>query len=217
VLLLLIRHGTTALTATRLVGRTPGVSLDDNGRVQALDLVQRLENVPIAALYSSPLERTRETAEPLAAARNLPVRVEDRLVEVDFGEWQGQEYRALQKTDLWKRVQSRPGDARFPAGEAVREAQARVVAAVEGLLHDHPSETVAAFSHSDLIKLAVAHYTGVHIDLFQRLSISPASVTALWLGGGMPRLVNLNDTGGLAHLRPARRARRRVSTATRHN
>lgn len=205
--LLLIRHGTTALTATRLVGRSPGVSLDDNGRRQAEGLVGRLEGIPISAIYSSPLERTRETAEPLAAARGLEVGIEDGLVEVDFGEWQGQEYRSLQKTDLWKRVQSRPGDARFPGGEAVREAQARVVAVVEKLFYAHPTGTVAAFSHSDMIRLAIAHFTGVHIDLFQRLNISPASVSALQVGDGMPRLLHLNDTGGLQDLRPVPRRR----------
>jgi probable phosphoglycerate mutase len=202
VLLLLIRHGLTDLTATRLVGRTPGVPLNDVGRRQAESVAERLAGLPIEAVYSSPMERARETAAPLAAARGLEVEVDQRLNEMDYGEWAGQPYRELSRTDLWKRVQARPLDARFPGGEAVREAQARMVAAIEAMFQRHPAATVAAFSHADPIKLAVAHLVGLHGDLMQRLVIDLGSVTALRVGDGPPALVRLNDAGGLDRLVP---------------
>lgn len=211
-LLLLVRHGLTDLTATRLVGRTPAISLNDAGREQAATLVSRLRALPLEAIYSSPMERALETAAPLAAARELPVRTEPGLDEVDYGEWTGRPYRELSRTELWKRVQQRPADARFPGGEAVREAQARVVGAIEGIFHRHPEGVVAAFSHADPIKLAVAHLIGLHADLFQRLGLDPASVTALRLGSGPPGLLRLNDAGGLERLvPPPRRGARRQS------
>jgi broad specificity phosphatase PhoE len=108
---------------------------------------------------------------------------------------------------LWKRVQVRPADARFPGGEAMREAQARIVQSLEAIVNRHPRECVAAFSHSDMIKFAVAHLAGIHLDLFQRLVVSPASVTAMLVGGSAPALVRLNDVGGLQDLVPPRRRR----------
>ena len=129
------------------------------------------------------------------------------LSEVDYGAWTGQEFKQLRKTDLWKRVQLRPADARFPEGEAVREAQARIVQSLETMVNRHPQDCVAAFSHSDMIKFAVAHLVGIHLDLFQRLVISPVSVTAIVLGGSAPALVRLNDLGGLQDLVPPRRRR----------
>jgi probable phosphoglycerate mutase len=207
VLLLLIRHAMTDLTNKQLVGRTTGVHLSQAGRDQALGLVDRLKGVAIAAIYSSPLDRALETAAPLAADRGLPVRQDGGLSEVDYGEWSGQELKLLRKTDLWKRVQTRPADARFPEGEAVREAQARIVGSLEVIANLHPRECVAVFSHSDMIKFAVAHLVGIHLDLFQRLLISPVSVTAILLGGPAPALLHLNDTDGLQDLAPRRRRR----------
>jgi probable phosphoglycerate mutase len=200
----------TDLTNRQLVGRTPGVHLSQLGRDQALALVERLRGVAIADIYSSPLDRALETAAPLAADRGLAVHQDAGLSEVDYGEWSGQELRHLRKTDLWKRVQTRPADARFPEGEAVREAQARIVGSLESIANSHPKECVAVFSHSDMIKFAVAHLVGIHLDLFQRLVIGPVSVTAIVLGGHAPALVHLNDTGGLQDLAPPRRRRRVV-------
>ncbi|MHB8509789.1 MAG: MSMEG_4193 family putative phosphomutase [Candidatus Dormibacteria bacterium] len=217
-LLLLIRHGMTDLTRTQLVGRTPGVPLNEEGRGQARRLVERLLGVSLDAIFSSPLQRTMETAAPLAAARSLTVVEEPGLVEFDYGDWQGRPYKELQKTDLWKRVQQRPADARFPNGEAVREAQARAIAAVERIFYLHPSGTVAAFSHSDMIKVAIAHLAGTHLDLFQRIAVAPVSVSAVGLGGPVPQLLRLNDTGPLSDLQGARpRPRRKGSDTSRHN
>src|ERR1700682_1172966 len=197
----------TDLTQKQLVGRTPGVHLSQRGTEQAERLVARLDGVPLAAIYSSPLDRSLETAAPLAAARRLEIVQDIGLSEVDYGAWAGQEFKQLRKTDLWKRVQVRPADARFPEGEAVREAQARIVGSLETIVNRHPQDCVAAFSHSDMIKFAVAHLAGIHLDLFQRLVVSPASVTAVVVGGAAPALVRLNDIGGLQDLVPPRRPR----------
>ncbi|HEY8739159.1 MAG TPA: MSMEG_4193 family putative phosphomutase [Candidatus Dormibacteraeota bacterium] len=201
-LLLLVRHGLTDPTTTRLIGRLPGVSLNARGQGQATSAADRVATLPVAAIYSSPMERTVQTATPLADRLGLPIREMPGLVEVDYGEWAGQEFKVLRKTALWKVVQQQPSSARFPGGESVREAQARIVAAIEELQGRHPSEVVAAYSHSDMIKLAVAHYVGIHLDLYQRIVVSAGSVTALHLGGGPPGLLRLNDVGSLDDLRP---------------
>ena len=205
-LLLLVRHGLTDLTDTRLIGRIPGISLNDKGLSQAAAAAELVAPLPVTAILSSPLERTQETAAALADLKGLPMEMVDGLLEVDYGEWAGQDFKVLRKTDLWKVVQQHPSGARFPGGESVREAQARIVASIEAILGQHPRGVVAAFSHSDMIKLAVAHFTGVHLDLYQRLVVSAGSVTALHLGSGPPALVKLNEVGNLDDLRlPPRR------------
>jgi probable phosphoglycerate mutase len=195
----------TDLTSTQLVGRTPGVPLNQAGLEQAGAVVARLAALDVAAVYSSPMQRAMETAAPLAQARGLTVVEEPGLIEVEYGEWTAQPYKSLRRTDLWKRVQDRPADARFPGGEAIREVQARAVAAVERLAQAHPDQTVAAFSHGDVIKAAVAHLVGLHLDLFQRIGVTPGSITAVLLGQGQPRLLRLNETGDLSDLRPPKR------------
>jgi len=203
VLLLLVRHGLTDLTPTRLIGRLPGIDLNQPGRQQAAEAAALLEPVPVAAIYSSPMARTMQTAAALAATSGLEVTEMLGLNEVDYGEWAGQEYKVLQKTDLWKLVQQHPSRARFPGGESVPEAQARVVAAIEELVARHPRDTVAAYSHSDMIKLAVAHYVGMALDMYQRTNVGPGSITALHIGGGGATLVRLGATASLDDLKPA--------------
>lgn len=209
VLLLLVRHGLTDLTATRLIGRLPGIDLNARGVEQATEAAAMLSPLPVMAIYSSPLERTMQTAAPLAAAKGLAVTPLPGLLEVDYGEWAGQEYKVLQKTDTWKEVQQQPSRARFPAGEAVREAQARVVATIEELVVRHPLDTIAAFSHADMIKLAVAHYIGMPLDTYQRTTVGPGSVTAIHLGKGSAVLVRLGATASLDDLKPAPPRRRK--------
>lgn len=206
-ILLLVRHGVTDLTDTRLIGRLPGISLNEKGRLQASAAADLMAPLPLTAIFSSPMERTRQTASALAELKGLPTELVDGLLEVDYGDWAGQEFKVLRKTDLWKVVQQHPSGARFPGGESVREAQARIVAAIEAILGRHPGGVVAAFSHSDMIKLAVAHFTGVHLDLYQRLVVSAGSVTALQLGSGPPSLVKLNEVGSLDDLKPPPRRR----------
>lgn len=210
-LLLLIRHGATDETGKRLVGRTPGIHLNGRGLAQAEGLAERLAGVPVAAIYSSPLERAQETAAPLCRARGIQVSIDPMLTEMDYGTWTGRSFRQLRLTALWKRIQQRPGDARFPGGEAIRDGQARILQSIELIAGHHPRQVVAVFSHGDVIRTAVAHLLGLHIDLYQRLQVSPASVTAIVVGSGPPALLRFNDTGSLADLvphrpRPTRRA-----------
>jgi probable phosphoglycerate mutase len=207
-LLLLVRHGLTDATGKHLSGRTRGIHLSETGRAQADGLVQRMAGVPVTAFYSSPLERCVETARPAAGARRLDVRIEPRLIEVDYGRWTGRSMAQLVRTTLWKQVQASPSAIRFPEGETLREVQLRTVDALDEIAARHPRGVVAAVAHADVIRLAVAHYTGVHLDLFQRLIVSPVSVSAILLGDRIPRVLRLNDTGSLDDLVPRGRGRR---------
>lgn len=196
--LLLIRHAENEYTRTgKLAGRMPGVHLNETGRKQALALAERLKAAPIRAVYASPLERARETAQPLAEAKKLGVEICAGLSEIDFGGWAGRSLKVLARTNLWRQVQQQPSRMIFPEGESFWAAQGRAVQAVEQLARDHPKELIAAVTHADVIKLVIAHYLGQPLDLFQRLVISPASITLLHLGQGQPALVKLNDTGAL--------------------
>jgi probable phosphomutase (TIGR03848 family) len=200
--LVLVRHGVTEETGPILSGRRPGIDLSDKGREQAEAAGQRLADLPVAAVYSSPLERCRQTADAVAAPHGLPVTDVPGLFEADYGEWSGRKIEELRGTDLWKLVQVTPSAVRFPGGESVREMQSRMIGAVEDIVAAHPGQIIVAASHADPIKAVVAHYTGVHLDLFQRLFVSPASCTVLRFGPLGAALVKLNDTGSLNDLRP---------------
>jgi probable phosphomutase (TIGR03848 family) len=207
-LLLLLRHAVTEHTGARLSGWLPGLHLSEAGREQAGALAGRLAPVPLDALYASPLERCQETAAAVAEPRGLKIESLDDLGEVRYGDWTGRTLKELAKEPLWKVVQATPSAARFPEGESLYAMQARAVQAVERLREAHPKQTVAVCSHADVIKAVVCHYLGMHLDLFQRVVVSPASVTAIAFGPA-PYLVRLNDTGGNADLAPPKRARRR--------
>jgi probable phosphomutase (TIGR03848 family) len=207
-LLLLLRHAVTEHTGARLSGWLPGLHLSQAGREQAVALAGRLAPVPLDALYASPLERCQETAAEVAEARGMKVETLEDLGEVRYGDWTGRTLKELGREPLWKVVQATPSAARFPEGESLFEMQARAVLAVERLREAHPKQTVAVCSHADVIKAVVCHYLGLHLDLFQRVVVSPASVTAIAFGPA-PYLVRLNDVGGNADLAPPRRARRR--------
>jgi probable phosphoglycerate mutase len=201
-LLLLIRHGANDWVHGRLAGRIPGVRLNDDGRRQATSLATRLAPLPIDAIYASPLDRTVETAQAIAGPRGMTLRLVEGLQEVDYGEWQGAELKELYKHELWPGVQHYPSGTRFPGGETLGEAQVRMVAALDSLRSRHPKGIIAVVSHADIIKLAVAYYIGMHLDLFQRLEISTCSVTALAFTKMGPRMLAYNDTGSLEHLKP---------------
>ena len=195
--LLLIRHAANDWVGERLAGWTPDVHLNEEGQAQAVALARRLADVPLSAIYSSPLERTLETAQPLAQAQGLSVQVRDGLGETGYGDWTGRALKELKDEKLWPVVQVYPGGVRFPGGESMREVQARVVAELDAIRDSHPDQTVAVVSHSDPIKMAVAHYAGLALDLFQRLTISPASVTAFAFAHFGLRLLCLNHTDPL--------------------
>jgi probable phosphoglycerate mutase len=194
IVMLLIRHAVNDWVGERLAGWTPGVNLNDKGRAQASVLAQRLAEVPLAAIYCSPLERTLETAQPLAELNNLTVQVRENLGETRYGDWTGRDLKDLREEKLWPVIQVYPGGARFPGGESLREVQARMVIELDAIRDAHADQVVAVVSHSDPIKLAVAHYAGLPLDLFQRLTISPASITAFAFSRFGPRLLCLNHT-----------------------
>jgi probable phosphoglycerate mutase len=191
--LLLIRHGENDWVGTnRLAGRTPGVHLNDNGRQQADQLSLRLAGQPVSAIYSSPLDRCLETAQPVAAALGLAVIAEAGVQEVDYGGWQGGDLKELSKSQDWYLVQHYPSSFRFPDGETLREVQARSVQAVERIRCTHPNQLVAVFSHGDVIRTTLAHYMGTPLDLFQRIAIDTASISALVFHGDRPMVLFTN-------------------------
>jgi probable phosphomutase (TIGR03848 family) len=204
-LLLLIRHAVTGVTGKRLSGATPGIHLSEQGRSQAASLSERLASLRLSGVYASPLERCTETAEAIAAPRGFEVQSLPDLVEVGYGTWTGRPLAQLARTALWKRIQQSPSSVRFPGGETLTEVQQRCVAALDGLAVRHPRGLVAVVSHADVIRLAVAHYAGVHLDLFQRIIVSPASITVIGLGDRIPRIIRMNDTGSLDDLTGRRR------------
>lgn len=199
-LLLLVRHALTSITGKRLTGRLPGYGLSEDGRRQAEALAERLSPLPIRAVYASPLERCRETAAAIAAGHRLKVRTSDLFLEVDYGDWQGKTFKSLYKTKAWAELRASPADFRFPGGETIREAQTRGMKATEDLRRNHRRDAVVVCSHADLIRLVVAGYLGLGLDLYTRTSIGPASVTALWFGERGPSLLRLGDTGSFDDL-----------------
>jgi probable phosphomutase (TIGR03848 family) len=200
--LVLVRHAVTAHTGPLLSGRMPGVDLSEKGVGQAEAAAQRLAKLPIAAVYASPIERTTQTAQRIAGHHNLDVIPLEGVIEAEYGDWTGGKIVELAKTDEWKVVQVAPSRARFPNGESIREMQARTVAALDDVVARHPNETVVVVSHADPIKPAIAHYTGMHLDLFQRVHVSPASATVFDFHTYGVMLVKCNDTGGLDDLIP---------------
>jgi probable phosphomutase (TIGR03848 family) len=201
-LVLFVRHGHTPTTGKVLPGRAGGLHLSDDGRAQAQQVAERLSVLPgIEAVYASPLERTRETATPIAAARGLKVRTERGLLEADIGEWTGWELKAARKSPQWKVVQRHPSGFRFPGGESFLEIQSRLVATVDRLRAAHPGGAVVAVSHADPIKAALAHALGTHLDFFQRFAVSPCSVSAVAYGDGGPMVLSVNSVGDLRALR----------------
>lgn len=202
--LLLVRHGHTDAAGKRLTGRAPGVHLNELGRRQAERLVERLDGVRIDTIVSSPLERCRETAAPLAKARGRAVDVGRAWIEVGYGEWTGRSISQLRRTKLWRRVMFAPSNVRFPGGESLLEVQVRAVDATFDIAARHARGTVVVVSHADVIRLLVAHLAGMHADHLQRLSIDTASITAVSISDGFPRLLTVNDTGDLAVLRSGR-------------
>ena len=199
---LLIRHATNDMVGKSLAGWTPKVHLNEAGRTQASDLAKRLASVPIAAIYSSPLERAVETAEPLAEQLKLELQINQGIGEIDFGEWTGKTIKELADTPTWGHIQRFPSGTRIPGGETLREMQYRVVSELESLRERHAKEIVAIFAHADVIKAMVAHYLGVHLDLFQRIIISPASVSIISISEHGPHVLRVNDTGELPELKP---------------
>ena len=215
---ILLRHGrTTANAGGVLAGWTPGVHLDETGRAQVAAVAERLAKVPLAAIVTSPLERCRQTAEAVAAGRDVPVRDDERLGEARYGDWTGRTIKELIKDPLWKVVQQHPSAAVFPGpeGEGLAQTQARAVSAVrEWNAKLGPGAVWLACSHGDVIKAILADALGLHLDQFQRIVVDPASVSVVTYTETRPFVVRVNDTGGDVSglIPPPKRRRRKASS-----
>jgi probable phosphomutase (TIGR03848 family) len=201
VTVILLRHGrSVSNTAHTLAGRSEGVELDAKGVSQAAALVERLAGLPITALVRSPLLRCRLTLEPLAAALGLEPLIDERLSEVDYGQWTGRNLGVLVKEPLWTVVQQQPSAAVFPDGEGLAQVQARAVAAVRDhdrrLAEEHGADVLwVACTHGDVIKSVVADALGAHLDSFQRITADPASMSVIRYTPARPFVVHVNHTG----------------------
>jgi probable phosphomutase (TIGR03848 family) len=191
----LVRHGTTPTTGKVLPGRARGLHLADSGRSEAERAGEQFRGMAVAAVYTSPLERARETAAPIAAVLGTRAVVDRGLLECDFGDWTGAELSKLRKLPEWKTVQRHPSGFRFPNGESFSELQTRISEAVLALCARHPGEAIVAVSHADCIKAAAALALGVPLDLFQRIVIGPCSQTVIAYGGEGPAVLTMNSYG----------------------
>jgi probable phosphoglycerate mutase len=208
-LVVLVRHGTTGTTGHKLPGRAPGLDLSDDGRQQAKAAAARVAGLrgsdkgdkadkgPVPVLYASPLERAQQTAEPIAAALGCEIHTDEGLVDLDTGEWTGMELKDARKRKEWATIQRHPSEFRFPAGESFLEMQARMVGTVDRLRAEHPGQLIVVVSHADPIRAFVTHAMGAHLDMFQRLMVSPCSVSAIAFTdeGPMVLAVNATDDG----------------------
>ena len=193
---LMVRHGQTPTTGKVLPGRAKGLSLGDVGIGQAERAGERIAALNKAsAIYASPMERTQETAAPIAKACKLRIRTRAGLNECDFGKWTGKKLSDLRKLPEWQTVQKYPSGFRFPGGESFAEMQARITGTIVDLVAEHPGETIVCVSHADTIKAAVADAAGTPLDLFQRIVISPCSVSAVMYTPTGPIVLAINSTG----------------------
>ncbi len=194
-LVLLVRHGRTSTTGSVLPGRAPGLHLSPEGIEQANAVAGRIAPLQPAAVYASPMERTQETAEPIARAAGRRVRSAEGLIECDFGDWTNKKLSLLRRRKDWARVQGSPSTFRFPGGESFAEMSQRIWDQLLGLVGAHDGETIVAVSHADPIKAATAMAIGCHLDDFQRIVVSPCSVTALLFGSAAPIVLCVNSVG----------------------
>lgn len=193
---LFVRHGQTPTTGKKLPGRAPGLHLAEAGVAQAVRAGERIAAAGnVASIYASPMERTQETAAPIAKACKLRVRTHKGLIEADFGQWTGKNLSALRKLPEWTTVQRYPSGFRFPGGESFPEMQTRMTGAVGELVSKHPGETIVAVSHADTIKAAIADAAGTPLDLFQRIVVSPCSISAVMYTPSGPIVLAINSTG----------------------
>jgi broad specificity phosphatase PhoE len=228
-LVVLVRHGVTGTTGRELPGRAPGLHLSDDGRRQAEAAAARVvaltargngsggaksggdgkagksdkAGAPSAVVYASPLERTQETAAPIAAALGVEVVPDDGLLELDMGEWTGLPLATARKRKEWSTIQRYPSSFRFPGGESFVDMQARMASTVDRLRAEHPGQMVVAVSHADPIRALVAHAMGTHLDLFQRIVVSPCSLTGIAYGSEGPVVLMVNATDDSRALVPS--------------
>jgi broad specificity phosphatase PhoE len=198
---LLVRHGENDTVGKRIAGRLQGISLNALGRQQARELVERLRSCEITAILSSPMERTVETAAPLAKERGMPVVVREGLNEVDYGEWSGLSFDELRASPGWREFNAFRSGIRIPGGELISEVQTRMIGELEQLGRAYPDSTLAVFSHGDPIKTALAHAMGFPLDLITRMTISTASVSIVDVSRYGPVVQGVNLSGPIDRFR----------------
>ena len=201
-LIIFVRHGKTPTTGTKLPGRTPNLHLSDEGKSQAAMIAQENKKssnsflgTKVSAVYASPMERTQETAKPIAKTLNLRLRTLQGLNECDFGDWTGRRLRDLSKLKSWSIIQKQPSSFRFPNGESFTEMQNRMLKTVDKILERHPGETVVCVSHADPIKAILASAVGTPLDLFQRILVGPCSASVVLYTKERPLVLTLNSNG----------------------
>ena len=201
-LIIFVRHGKTPTTGTKLPGRAPNLHLSDEGKSQAEMIAKEIEKSSssflgkgVSAIYASPMERTQETARPIAKALNLRVRTLKGLNECDFGDWTGRRLRDLSKLKSWSTVQKKPSSFRFPNGESFTEMQNRMLRTVDKIRERHPGETIVCVSHADPIKAILASAVGTPLDLFQRIMVGPCSASVVLYTKERPLVLTLNSNG----------------------
>ncbi len=204
--ILLIRHAVNDFVKTgKLAGWTPEVHLNEEGQAQAEALGKRLADAPINHIYASPLERTMETAAAIQHHHpHLTIEKNTEIAEVRYGDWEGASIASLRGRKMWDVVQEYPSRASFPNGETMRGVQIRAVDGVERIVQKHPAQMVVIVSHADLIKMVLAHYLGMHLDNFQRIIVSPASINTLMLGHSRPYIATMNDVAHVLEIEKAR-------------
>ena len=201
-LIIFVRHGRTPTTGTKLPGRAPNLHLSDEGKSQAEMIAKEIKKssnsflgTKVSAVYASPMERTQETAKPIAKTLNLRVRTLQGLNECDFGDWTGRRLRDLSKLKSWSIIQKQPSSFRFPNGESFTEMQNRILKTVDKILERHSGETVVCVSHADPIKAILASAVGTPLDLFQRILVGPCSASVVLYTKERPLVLTLNSNG----------------------
>lgn len=197
--LFLIRHASCSGLGLRLWGRTANITLDLKGELQAQRLVDRFKDVALDAIYSSPMERALQTAEPLARNANLEVKESQALNEIDFGDWTGKTFDELSGDAVWRRFNTRRSGTAIPGGESFLEVQNRTVKELNAIASRHANGRVAIVTHADVIRAAVVTFSAMPVDLIERIEISPCSVSAVALDDDSVTLLTINNTSDLAH------------------
>ena len=192
---LFIRHASCDMLDHSIAGRTPGVHLNRQGKIEAVSLVEKLANIKISAILCSPLERAYEPAEPLAKHFGMGVIRSDRLDEIQFGDWTGRSFGDLSRIPCWHQFNNFRSGTRIPGGELMTEVQNRIITELDRLRTERPDDVLALITHGDVIKAAVLYYAGMPMDFMHRIEISPASVSIITLDDRGPRILRLNDTG----------------------
>ena len=189
----LVRHGQHGLLGRVLAGRMPGVGLNERGRAEIAAVAERLAEEPIAAIYSSPLQRTRESAEIVATRLQLGIEFRDDVIELDFGEWTGTTFDSIRADPRWEAWRTQRSIARIPGGESMREVQKRVVDALLEINQRHPHQSVVVVSHGDVIRSALLFALGMSLDSYNSIEISQGSISTIRIDAGGIRVLTLNE------------------------